>query len=64
MITGRINNLIQNFKSSPELFENDVWNCYEKCKEEVIKMGSVGLIPLDSYVYGKYIDHIVDGLGI
>lgn len=56
----KINNIINHFKNDPEEFDNNVYRCYNRCKNMVYKFEEEGKIDWDD----SYIDYITEKLGI
>ena len=63
LITGRIDNLINDFKNGCG-FTNSEWDCYSDCKKEIERMENSGQIPYNPHVYNEYINYITEKLGI
>ena len=54
--------IINHYKNTPKLYDSNVWVCYEACKKEIIRLEIIGKINCEDY--NKYIDYIVEKLGI
>ena len=63
LITGRIDNLIDNFKNGCG-FTDSEWDCYSACKKEIERMENKGEIPYSPHIYNLYINYITKRLDI
>lgn len=64
LITNDIDRLIKRFQVFPKSFDNNVWECYTKCKQIIFSMQKTGVISHDCVLYDKYIDYITEKLEI
>ena len=63
-LLDEIDVIISRFEITPSFFDNNVWRCYSDCKKVIYKAEKDGVIPYDTNLYDKYIEHITNRLGI
>ena len=60
----QIDKIIRDFKASPEKYDNNVWVCYSRCKDAILRMQDQGLVDLYCESYNGCIDYITEKLKI
>ena len=59
-----VDTLIKQFKTNPGDFDDNVYECYKKCKQAILKAQKEENIPNDCVLYMNFVKYITKKLDI